>query len=121
MAQVSKDPYLTLMERAEEHAKAHGAKHTPVLSSVDSSVIGDDAKDHVDTLHATGFMVVSWTTNDPVKMRALIALNADGIISDRPDILQQVVIACPTQSRGGGQECSGRFSIRTIRSVRRLL
>jgi glycerophosphoryl diester phosphodiesterase len=91
IAQSSTDAYLLLMERAQEHAKAHGAKHIPVLSPVDSSLLGDTAQVHVDTLHAKGFMVVPWTTNDPDKMRALIALDVDGIISDRPDILQQVV------------------------------
>jgi len=91
LAQVSKDPYLTLMERAQSHAKAHGTKYAPVLSPVDTSLLGDKAQVQVDTLHAKGFKVVPWTTNDPEKMRALIALGVDGIISDRPDLLQQVV------------------------------
>lgn len=90
MAQGS-DPYLALMKKAGEHARAKGAKHTPVLSPVDSSVIGPDAKVRVDTLHAAGFKVVPWTTNDAAKMKALIDLGVDGIISDRPDILHKVV------------------------------
>ncbi|WP_433967414.1 glycerophosphodiester phosphodiesterase family protein [Tunturiibacter gelidiferens] len=46
---------------------------------------------NVAELHKAGFKVVPWTTNDPAKMRALIGLRVDGIISDRPDLLQQVV------------------------------
>jgi glycerophosphoryl diester phosphodiesterase len=115
MAQVAKDPYLTLMERAQEHAKAHGAKHVPVLSPVDISVLGDKAKVHVDTLHAKDFKVVPWTTNDPGKMRALIALNVDGIISDCPDLLQQVV----AEERAAGNKLPG-FDVSAHRGGRGL-
>src|SRR5271170_6169810 len=55
MAQHSNDPYLILMQRAGAHAKAHGDKYVPVLSPVDSSVLGEGAKVHVDKLHAAGF------------------------------------------------------------------
>src|ERR1035437_1514116 len=85
MAQQTTDAYLTLMRRAREHATSHKAKNLPVLSPVDSSVLGAYALVHVNALHTEGFKVVPWTTNDPDKMRALIALGVDGIISDRPD------------------------------------
>jgi glycerophosphoryl diester phosphodiesterase len=115
MAQTSTDPYLILMERAQEHAKAHNAKHMPVLSPVDSSVVGTNARVHVDTLHAKGFKVVPWTTNDPVKMKALIALGVDGIISDRPDLLQQVV----AEERAAGNKLVG-FDVSAHRGGRGL-
>jgi glycerophosphoryl diester phosphodiesterase len=115
MAQVSKDPYLTLMERAQEHAKTHGAKRMPVLSPVDTSVLGNEAQVHVNTLHAKGFKVVPWTTNDPVKMRALIVLSVDGIISDRPDLLQQVV----AEERAAGKSLEG-FDVSAHRGGRGL-
>jgi glycerophosphoryl diester phosphodiesterase len=85
-----KNPYLGLMTAANAHAKAHGAQ-TPVLSPVDATVLGPNAPVDVAELHKAGFKVVPWTTNDPAKMRALIALRVDGIISDYPDRLQQVV------------------------------
>jgi glycerophosphoryl diester phosphodiesterase len=115
MAQASTDAYLALMERAQEHAKAHGAKHMPVLSPVDSSILGEKAKVHVDTLHAKGFVVVPWTTDEPEKMRALIALNVDGIISDRPDLLQQVV----AEERAAGKALKG-FDVSAHRGGRGL-
>jgi glycerophosphoryl diester phosphodiesterase len=84
------NPYLGLMTAANAHAKAHSAQ-TPVLSPVDATVFGPNAPVDVAQLHKAGFKVVPWTTNDPAKMRALIALRVDGIISDYPDRLQQVV------------------------------
>jgi glycerophosphoryl diester phosphodiesterase len=84
------DPYLGLMTAAAAHAKAHGAP-TPTLSPVDATVLGPTPSVHVAKLHEAGFKVVPWTTNDPAKMRALIDLRVDGIISDRPDILQSVL------------------------------
>src|SRR6185436_13144101 len=41
--------------------------------------------------HARGFAVQVWTINDPVVMRAVLALGVDGITTDRPDILAGVL------------------------------
>ena len=84
------NPWLALMIAARVHAKAHGAP-TPVLSPQDATLLGDHPGVDVAQLHQAGFRVVPWTTNDPAKMRALIVLRVDGIISDRPDILQAVL------------------------------
>jgi glycerophosphoryl diester phosphodiesterase len=84
------NPFLALMTAARAHAETHGAS-IPVLSPTDSTLLGDNPPVNVAQLHHAGFRVVPWTTNDPAKMRALIALRVDGIISDRPDILQSVL------------------------------
>jgi glycerophosphoryl diester phosphodiesterase len=84
------NPFLTLMTAANAHAKVHNAQ-TPVLSPVDATLIGPNPTVDVAQLHKAGFRVIPWTTNDPAKMRSLIDLRVDGIISDRPDLLQQVV------------------------------
>ncbi len=83
------NPYSQLMEKAWVHAREHGATVRPVLSPVNATVLNKEVP--VEALHAAGFRVVPWTTNEPEKMRALIRLGVDGIISDRPDILQQVL------------------------------
>lgn len=41
--------------------------------------------------HRRNQAVHYWTINDPAEMRRLIALGADGIITDRPDVLKQVL------------------------------
>ena len=84
------NPYLGLMTAAHDHAKAHGAPK-PVLSPVDATLLSANPPVDVAQLHHAGFQVVPWTTNDPEKMRALINLRVDGIISDRPDLLRAVV------------------------------
>ncbi|HEY0264015.1 MAG TPA: glycerophosphodiester phosphodiesterase family protein [Granulicella sp.] len=86
-AQTAPDPFLTLMTKAQEHAKAHGAL-TPVLSPNDATVLGDHPSVNIKALQQAGFKVVPWTTNDPAKIQAVLALHPDGLISDRPDILQ---------------------------------
>ncbi len=87
--QPAANPYLVLMEHATAHARSHGAALPPVLSPVDSSVL--DGSVPIQALHVQGVRIVPWTTNDPAKMRDLVRMEVDGIISDRPDLLQQVV------------------------------
>ena len=84
------DPYLGLLTAANAHAKAHGAQ-TPVLSPVDTTLLGPNPAVNVVELHKAGFRIIPWTTDDPAKMRVLIDLRVDGIISDYPDRLQQVL------------------------------
>ena len=82
------NPYTQLMDKAWAHAQAHGAQQ-PVLSPADATVLSGEVP--LKELQAKGFKVVPWTTNDPEKMRQQIRMGVDGIISDRPDTLQQVL------------------------------
>lgn len=41
--------------------------------------------------HAAGLAVIPWTVNDVATMRALIDAGADGLITDRPDLLRSVM------------------------------
>jgi glycerophosphoryl diester phosphodiesterase len=61
----------------------------PVLSPADATVLSGAVP--VKALQAKGFKVVPWTTNEPAKMRAQIRMGVDGLITDRPDLLQQVL------------------------------
>lgn len=42
-------------------------------------------------IQAAGYSVVSWTVNDPARMRELVQLGVNGLISDRPDLLLEVL------------------------------
>jgi len=84
------NPFTALMTAAKTHAVAHGAV-LPALSPVDASLLVTKPKVDVAALHALGIKVVPWTTNDPARMKQIIALHVDGLISDRPDLLQQAL------------------------------
>jgi glycerophosphoryl diester phosphodiesterase len=116
------NPYLNLMTAARAHAFAHGAKVAPVLSPVDATLLGAHPAVDVAALHQAGFQVVPWTTNDPATMRALIALHVDGIISDRPDILQSVLKGARTAAAGDPAELRylARFDLAAHRGGRGL-
>lgn len=46
---------------------------------------------YVDAIHAAGAQVHFWTVNEQPDMHRLLDLGADGIVTDRPDLLNQVV------------------------------
>jgi glycerophosphoryl diester phosphodiesterase len=45
----------------------------------------------VDSAHKAGKQVHAWTVNDSDQMKALLAMGVDGIITDRPDVLNEVL------------------------------
>jgi glycerophosphoryl diester phosphodiesterase len=47
----------------------------------------------VRALHASGRQVHAWTIDDPVTMQALLDIGVDGIITDRADLLRDVLVA----------------------------
>lgn len=45
----------------------------------------------VDAVHDSGAHLHVWTVNEPDDMRAMLQLGVDGIVTDRPDLLNEVV------------------------------
>ena len=97
------NPYLLLMQQAATHAKTHHTLLMPALSPMDSTVL--DGSVPVTALQKLGIEVVPWTTNDPEKMRAVIRTGVDGLISDRPDLLQKVV----AEERSASSDAAARL------------
>jgi len=111
------NPFTSLMAAAKAHALAHGAL-VPALSPVDASLLVTNPKVDVVALHRLDVKVVPWTTNDPARMRQILALHPDGLISDRPDLLQQVVAEVSKTDLGfpvSGFEVEGHRGARGLR------
>ena len=108
---------LRVMNAMRADAQAHGDSKTPVVSP-DANLLDDGDPNtfnafrhdppagsglqkasreiiNVASLHAAGFKVVPYTVNDPARMKALIDLGVDGLISDRPDLVRQVAASDP--------------------------
>ena len=49
------------------------------------------ARAQIDEAHALGLQVIVWTVNKEPRMKALIKMGVDGIITDYPDRLVRVV------------------------------
>ncbi len=112
---MNSNPFTGLMLRAKAHAEAHHGM-VPVLSPVDASLLSTSPRVDVEALHAAGIRVIPWTTNDPAKMRALLSLGIDGLISDRPDLLQ----AALAESRKAGASIPKNFDVQGHRGGRGL-
>ena len=83
------NPYLQLMNAAWTHAEQHGVKVRPVLSPGDAAILNKSIP--IADLHAAGFRIIPWNPNDAETIRTEIRMGVDGLITDRPDILQQVL------------------------------
>src|SRR4051794_30259804 len=79
------------LRTAQLEAKSHGGSYAPVLSPIDRLVSGENPSLDTRAVQKAGFPVVVWTVNDPTIMAELIAKRVDGIISDRPDLLQEAI------------------------------
>ncbi len=58
---------------------------SPFYKEVTAEIVGE--------AHSLGLKVIPWTVNTKEEMEAMIDMGVDGIITDRPDILKEVIIA----------------------------
>jgi glycerophosphoryl diester phosphodiesterase len=109
---------LRVMDALRADALAHGDHNTPIVSpDADLLADGDPATGvpnrqdppagsglrvasseiiNLASLHTAGFKVVPYTVDDPDRMKSLIKLGVNGLITDRPDLARQITDADPT-------------------------
>jgi glycerophosphoryl diester phosphodiesterase len=113
---------IRIMNAVRSHARAHGATYAPVFSPQAALLADGDPLTFVASrqqppsgsglaaasselfdvtaLKTAGYPVVPYTVNDPAQMLKLIQLGVSGIISDRPELLYQVVAAYDANGDG---------------------
>ncbi|PSL06019.1 glycerophosphoryl diester phosphodiesterase [Haloactinopolyspora alba] len=62
----------------------------------------------VEGAHDLGLRLIVWTVDDPDSMHRLISAGVDGIITDRPDVLREVLIAEGRWPRTVYADCDDR-------------
>jgi glycerophosphoryl diester phosphodiesterase len=96
--QAGRDPTVFLDKASEWTAGFNPAEHgrsiPRTIKAAGGAIWSPFARDVTPALmaesHALGLKVVVWTANQPEDMARLIDMGADGVISDRPDLLRKV-------------------------------
>lgn len=73
---------------------AHRAAQVPVRFDLPGGLLAANVVTDrfVEVAHGHGLPVHVWTIDDPVEMRRLLDLGVDGIMTDRPEVLRDVLV-----------------------------
>ncbi len=85
-----KSPWLAGMDIDDYKGNAVEATHA-IAVDVISPYYTELSKDNVDLAHKYGMKVIPWTVNDATDMNMLLDMGVDGIITDRPWVLRDVL------------------------------
>ena len=88
--QATGDSPWTAGHRARDHGGSIPRMIKAAGGAVWSPYQGDLTRKAIREARTLGLKVVAWTMNEPAGMRRLIEWGADGVISDRPDLLRKV-------------------------------
>ena len=68
------------------------ALQVPVAKTFGRVTVRIVTRETIDRIHHLGKVIHVWTIDDPSEMNHLIDLGVDGIITDRPDLLKEVLV-----------------------------
>jgi glycerophosphoryl diester phosphodiesterase len=84
--------YLSFAFLSNPVAPAYTAMQVPIESSgIGDTKIAVITPGFVANVHRRGLQIHAWTINDPNEMQMLIDMGVDGIMTDRPDILLEIL------------------------------
>ena len=85
--------YGALYEFEKDYAsEANVVEHAKKLCVYSINISKDlVTKEMVDLAHENGLKVFVYTVNSPIIMRKLIELNVDGVFSDYPDLMNEII------------------------------
>ncbi len=93
-----KSPWLGGLDIKDFKGDPVAAAHA-IGADVISPYYPELSKQQVEEAHKLGMKVVPWTVNDEKDMHMLLDMGVDGIISDKPWILRQVLEKCSMKLR----------------------
>lgn len=68
----------------------------------------------IDMTHDAGLRLITWTVNDPARMQCYLDAGVDSVITDRPDLLREVLIARGEWRRPCGVQTSNRTALAVL-------
>jgi glycerophosphoryl diester phosphodiesterase len=79
--------------KVDEEAKWEDARRSIETHGIDGLNLSAEGfmPERLVAVHAAGRTMAVWTVDDPAEMRVLLRLGVDGIVTDRPDLLQAVL------------------------------
>ena len=93
---------------------APALRHVAVQPPMDFQGITVITEDFIADAHRSGLAVHPWTINDEADMRTLLAWGADGIMTDRPTLLESIL-----REQRAAKRCRGKRGAARKRCVRR--
>jgi glycerophosphoryl diester phosphodiesterase len=88
----SMGPLGVLAMKAREFRLPTGSRAQCAQVPVKHAGIPVVTRGFVDTCHRQGIQVHVWTIDDPAEMRRLVELGVDGLMTDKPSLLKQVLV-----------------------------
>jgi amidase len=104
---------------ADAISPVHGLPQNGRVTDADYQAF--TTREMVEQAHALGLKVIPWTVNDAATAQSLISIGVDGIITDYPDMLRDVLIAASVDLPAPFAKPQTDLTEKSIRTLQHML